>query len=170
MVAPPPKKYPLFPKRPTRGKALCDTRVRACPPSPFFEKGVIANMEMEEFEKRRKCEKARLTRIYCKEAGERRLSAERKAKLEGLIDRAAFLLVTIEDLERDIEENGYTEMFSQGDQKPYTRKRPAADILNSYNTTYLKCIKQIEDMIPKATGKTEKDDGFNDFINGRDEI
>lgn len=127
-------------------------------------------MEMEEFEKRRKREKARLNRVYCKEAGERRLSAERKAKLEGLIDRAAFLLVTIEKLERDVEENGYTEMFSQGDQKPYTRKRPAADILNSYNTTYLKCIKQIEDMIPKATGKTEKDDGFNDFINGRDEI
>lgn len=131
---------------------------------------MIIKMEKEEFEKKRKREKARLTRIYCKETGEKRLNAQRKAKLDGLIDRAAFLLVTIEELERDIEENGYTEMFSQGDQQPYTRKRPAADILNSYNTTYLKCVKQIEDMIPKAAGKTEKDDGFNDFVNGRSEI
>lgn len=127
-------------------------------------------MKKEEFEKRKKREKARLTRIYCKEAGDRRLNAERKAKLDGLIDRAAFLLVTIEELEKDIEENGYTEMFSQGDQQPYTRKRPAADILNSYNTTYLKCVKQIEDMLPKDAGKKEKDDGFCDFVNGRDEI
>lgn len=126
-------------------------------------------MEKSEFEKKRRREKARLAKIYCKEAGDKRLNAQRKAKLDGLIDRAAFLLVTIEELERDIEKNGYTEMFSQGEQQPYERKRPAADILNSYNTTYLKCVKQIEDMMPKAV-KTEKSDGFDDFVSGRSEI
>ena len=110
-----------------------------------------------------KKEYKRLREIY----GE--LADEKNSPLPGLIERAAFYRISLEELEADIKANGFTEKFSQGDQEPYDRKRPAAEIYNAYSATYLKIIKQLHDMRPKvADNKDDTPDLFEEWRTSRD--
>ena len=118
-------------------------------------------------ESRIKAEKARLETLYDD------LPESRHKLAEGLIERAAFMRVQLEDLEMDLLENGWTEPFSQGNQDPYDRARPAAQIYNTTNANYQKIIKQLDGMLHKAQdaqSKKDDDDGFDAFVNGRGEV
>lgn len=116
-------------------------------------------------EVRVKAEERRLKRIY------KGIDSKKMQVVQGLIQRAAHLRITLDDFAEELDENGYIEMFQQGrDQTPYERKRPVADLYNTMNTSYQKAIKQLTDLLPKdeeparpKTGKTT-DDGFDDFI------
>lgn len=107
-------------------------------------------------------EERRLKRIY------KNIDKDNKAIIEGLIQRAAYMLVTLEDWEKDIMENGYYEMFTQSEKTdPYERERPVARLYNTMNANYQKIIKQLSDLVPKDVKVVEEDDGFNDFVNSR---
>ncbi len=110
-------------------------------------------------EERIKAEERRLIKVYGDLKNEKKLKAA-----QGLIQRAAYMRVTLEDCETDILENGLTEKFSQGNQEPYDRKRPVADLYNSLNTSYQKIIKQLTDLLP-AEERAETDP-FIAFISG----
>ena len=112
-------------------------------------------------DERIKAEERRLTKIY----GD--LKSEKKMKAaQGLIRRAAYMRVMLEECENDIVENGLTEKFSQGEQDPYDRKRPIADLYSSLNTSYQKIIKQLTDLLP--TEEKKEADPFLDYIEGGD--
>ena len=112
-------------------------------------------------DERIKAEERRLTKIY----GD--LKSEKKMKAaQGLIRRAAYMRVMLEESESDIVENGLTEKFSQGDQEPYDRKRPIADLYSAMNTSYQKIIKQLTDLLP--TEEKKEADPFLDYIVGGD--
>lgn len=113
---------------------------------------------VEEIEKEIK----RLTGIF------KGLDIKKKNTTIGLIERAAFMRVQLKDLEKDINEKGFTELFSQGNQEPYMRQRPEANIYCSLNTSYQKIIKQLSDLLPKEELKKVESDGFDDFVSGRD--
>ena len=100
------------------------------------------------------------------------IDVKRKDLLPGLIENAAFSRITLKYLAEDLKENGTTEMFSQSEnQTPYSRRRPEADLYNTMTGNYLKFIKQLDDMLPKAVEKpTEKIDFLDNFVNSRDEI
>lgn len=119
-----------------------------------------------EKEKRIKKEENRLKRIY------RNIEVNKKDTVIGLIQRAAYLRITLEDFEKDLDENGFVELFQQGEkQEPYERKRPVADLYNTMNTAYQKGIKQLSDLLPKvAEDKKEDNDGFNEFVYGREDL
>lgn len=95
---------------------------------------------------------------------------EKKKKLAiGLIERAAFMRVELEDLEADLKENGWTEPFQQSEKvEPYDRARPQGQTYNTMNTSYQKIMRQLHDMLPQEPVKV-KDDGFEDFVTGRDD-
>ena len=81
-----------------------------------------------------------------------------------LIERAAFYHVALEELEKDIEQNGSTEFFQQSESQPgYERKRPAYDQYLSSTSQYQKIIKQLTDLLPKDG--TAADD-FTSYIGG----
>ncbi|MEG2383506.1 MAG: hypothetical protein RSB39_07940 [Oscillospiraceae bacterium] len=106
-------------------------------------------------------EQKRLTKLF---------ASVEKSKLKviaGLIERAAFMRITLDELEDDLNTYGFTESFSQGDQEPYQRKRPIAEIYSSMNANYQKIIKQMTDLLPKDVPKADTDDGFENFVNGR---
>ena len=115
-----------------------------------------------------KKEIARLSRIYS------RIGTKRKAAIQGLIQRAAFMRITLAELEEDLNTDGFTELFSQGDkQEPYERKRPSADIYNSMNTSYQKVIKQLTDLLPPekpSPPNGKSGDNFDDFVGGREDV
>lgn len=91
-------------------------------------------------------------------------SDEEKAYLEGLIKRAAFMRCNLEDMEKDLNEKGFTEMFTQSAQAPpYERERPMARMYNSLNKNYQTLMKQLSDFVDR-TEKAPEDDGFDDFL------
>jgi len=90
---------------------------------------------------------------------------DKKILINGLIERAAYMLVTLEDYEKDIDENGYIELFSQSDKlEPYERERPVIRLYNTMNKNYLSIIRQLRDLLPKD--ETEKTDELLEFISG----
>lgn len=104
----------------------------------------------------------RLKKIY-KEVGK-----DKEAIIEGLIQRAAYMRITLEDWEKDILQNGYYEMFTQSEKtEPYERERPVARLYNTMNKNYQGIIKQLTDLVPKEVKVVEENDGFTDFINSR---
>lgn len=112
-------------------------------------------------DERIKKEGRRLKRIY------KDVDKDNKAIIDGLIQRAAYMRVTLEDWENDIDENGYVEMFTQSEKTdPYERERPVARLYNTMNKNYQSIIKQLSDLVPKPEPKQE-DDGFDDFVNSR---
>ncbi len=109
-----------------------------------------------------KKEKLRLNRIY------KNIAKENKSIIEGLIQRAAYMRITLEWMELDLDKNGYIEMFSQSEKaEPYERQRPIASLYNTMNKNYQSIIKQLSDLIPKQEAKI-KDDGFDSFVNSGD--
>lgn len=93
---------------------------------------------------------------------------ETKQKLVlGLIERAAFMRVQLDELEDDLNTYGWTEWFSQGDQEPYKRKRPEAEVYNQTNGNYQKIIRQLTDLLPKSV-EAPSDDGFDSFVTSRE--
>ncbi|WP_245987914.1 hypothetical protein [Cohnella lupini] len=136
----------------------------------------------EERERRRQNEEAERERVEKeKKAKKRKLAAEEKRLREsykelppdlmriadGLIQRAAFMRMTLEIYEHDLDENGYVEMFSQSkDADPYERVRPVAQLYSTMNANYQKIIKQLADLVPVAPPipKVVEKDQFEDLL------
>ena len=71
---------------------------------------------------------------------------------EGLIMRAAYMRVTLEDYENDMNENGYVEEFSQSDKlEPYERGRPVVGFYNTMSKNYQTIMKQLADRLPEQS-------------------
>jgi hypothetical protein len=96
-------------------------------------------------DKRIKAEIDRLLKIY------EDLSQHELASIEGLIRRAAYMRVTLEDYEKDLDEKGYVEMFTQSERTPpYERERPVARLYNSMNRNYQTIMRQLVDALPRS--------------------
>ena len=109
-------------------------------------------------------EQRRLTELYAE------LPESKKKLAAGLIERAAFMRVELEELETFLTENGWTELFSQGNQEPYDRARPQGQTYHTMSGNYQKIIKQLDALLPKEEPKTgDAGDGFDDFVYGRDD-
>lgn len=89
---------------------------------------------------------------------------------DGLIRRAAYMRVTLEDMEKDLDENGFVELFSQSEKTdPYERERPVARLYNTMNKNYQSIVKGLTDLVPKKPVKNEKVNVLEQFGNRRDE-
>ena len=88
----------------------------------------------------------RLKKIY------KDLSENELASIDGLLRRAAYMRITPEDYEADLDENGYVEMFTQSVQTPpYERERPVARLYNSMNRNYQTIMRQLVDALPDTS-------------------
>ena len=105
-------------------------------------------------------EERRLRKVY------RILDKDRLAVADGLIRRAAFMRITLEDMEKDLDENGFVEMFTQSEKTdPYEKERVVARHYQQTNKNYQAIIKQLSDLLAKnTTPKGENDDGFDTFV------
>lgn len=113
-------------------------------------------MGKPKFDTRVNAERKRLREVFDE------IDEKRKTVVEGLIDEAAFMRVTLQDLKQDIKEHGESELFSQGNQEPYLRERPNSKKYDARNTSYQKIIKLLLDELPKGQ-KRGGGDEFDDF-------
>lgn len=79
----------------------------------------------------------------------------KKNVVEGLITQAARLRILLNSNWEDITVNGDYEQFSQGDQEPYDRKRPVADLYNNRDKAYQTIIRQLVDLLPDEKSKEQ---------------
>lgn len=87
-------------------------------------------------QKRIKKELSKLKKVY------KDIPKDKMIIVDGLINRAAFMRISLEDMELDIHKDGFVEMFSQSEtQTPYERERPVARLYNSMNKNYQSIIK-----------------------------
>ena len=97
------------------------------------------------------------------------LPPENLITVDGLLKRAAFMRVTLEDMEKDLDTNGFVELFTQSEKTdPYERERPVARLYNTMNKNYQSIIKGIVDQLPKKESKAPEGDGFEEYVINRD--
>ena len=99
----------------------------------------------------------RLNKIY------KGLPDNQKELAIGLIERSAYLRVSLEDLEQDLDKNGYVELFSQSPNlEPYQRESPVARIYANLLAKYSNIHKQLSGLLED---KAERllDDEFEKF-------
>lgn len=105
----------------------------------------------------------RLTKLFKDVDRNRRLTAK------GLIEEAAFMKYTLQELKQQVNDNGPIDEMPQGEYS-ILREHPA---LKSYNTMvqrYTNVIDKLTNLHPKEEIKKEVDDGFEDFILKRDSL
>ena len=92
-----------------------------------------------------------------------------------LIFQTAFMGLQLKKLAVDIDKNGVTEQYCNGANQYGIKKSASADVYGTMIKSYMTAQKQINDLIPKSESGTEKNDGFdefcekkqNDFLNGK---
>ncbi len=93
-------------------------------------------------EQRIKREVTKLKKIYSN------LDADRMVLALKLIENAAFMTVTLEDLQKQINEEGPIQTGTNGNGFKTTQESPALKAYNSVMQRYTPCIKQLTDMLP----------------------
>lgn len=71
-----------------------------------------------------------------------------------LIDRAAFLTVSLEDLEVELNEKGWTETYTNGRNQEGIKKAAAAEAHISLTKNLNAIMKQLLDLVPAAKSKS----------------
>jgi hypothetical protein len=88
------------------------------------------------------------------------LENDRKVLCTSLLNEIIFMQTTLDDLKKQVDEKGVVTKMCQG-KYDIDRANPA---LNQYNTlikNYSSCIKQLNELLPKAV---EENDNFDDFV------
>ena len=102
----------------------------------------------------------RLKRIF------KALPKNQLTSVQSLMKNAAFMAVTLEDLQKAINENGVISEYQNGENQWGTKKSPEVDVYNTMIKNYSSVVKQLCDFLPdQGAGKNgEKQDALMDFI------
>lgn len=112
-----------------------------------------------------KAEKRKLAGIHT------RLDKKTKKSVDSLVDEAAFMAASLYELRKIIDEKGYTEEYQNGANQKGVKKCSEVEIYNTMIKNYAAIVKQLTDLTPKEPAKSAQNvsDGFEDFINERDD-
>lgn len=72
-----------------------------------------------------------------------------------LIDRAAYITVSLEELETQLNDVGFTEYYQNGETQSGWKKSAAADVHISLTKNLNTLIKQLLDLVPPAKKKSK---------------
>lgn len=112
-------------------------------------------MDLEK-NKRISKEKKKLTSTFSK------LDPRAKKVLQSLIDNAAFMSITLQDLQETMNEKGVICEYQNGENQWGTKKSPEVEIYNTMIKNYASVIKQLADLLPG--GDAGKDDALALFL------
>lgn len=105
--------------------------------------------EQLEREKKTKQEINKLKKLYQK------VNKDTVKNLDGLMTNAAFLKIKLDELREDINKNGLTELFVQGEQS-FNRERPEVKIFTTMIQRYTQVMKQLMEVMPQEEQKQTK--------------
>ena len=98
-------------------------------------------------ETRIKREREKFAEVFAKMDENKRKTAEK------LMDNAAFMAVTLEDLRDSINENGCVSEYQNGENQFGTKKSPEVEVYNTMIKNYTTVIKTLCDLLPESNGE-----------------
>lgn len=101
-------------------------------------------------EKEIKAEVVRIKKMF------KEMSKEKLKIIEGLINEAAFMKITLEGIRQELLEEGTTEWFQQGAQK-FKRQHPSVDTYTTLISKYSTVMNQLLNQLPEEEKKNEVD-------------
>lgn len=110
-------------------------------------------------DERIKSEVKRLNGIY------KKIPDNTKKAVKSLIENAAFMTITLEDLQKTINENGVIVEYQNGENQWGTKKSPEVEIHLQMTKNHSMVMKQLADLLPKS--EPAAGDGFDEFVNNR---
>ena len=96
-----------------------------------------------------KAEKKRLAKIFDK------LPQNAASAAEKLIDNAAFMAVSLQELQDIINEKGYVEEYQNGANQSGKKKSSAVDTYDKAVNNRLKIIRQLVDLLPRSSAQEQ---------------
>lgn len=90
------------------------------------------------------------------------LSEDIQKTILPMINKVAFMSVTLDDLQDDINTNGVTETYQNGANQFGIKKSAAVEVYNTMIKNYTSLMKQLTDLLPKDN-MIEDSDGFDDL-------
>ena len=99
-----------------------------------------------------------------------RLDPKMKKVVDPLLREATFMAASLYELRQIINEKGYTEAYQNGANQKGIKKSSEVEIYNTMIKNYSAIMKQLTDLLPKDDLKKSDDDGFDDFVQGREDI
>lgn len=88
------------------------------------------------------------------------LDTEKKQLAESLINRVAFMTITLQILENNVKTKGPTYLFKQGSQQMYV-ENPAQKSYNTMINRYTAALNSLFGLLPKDNVSDEDDDFVN---------
>lgn len=96
------------------------------------------------------------------------LSKEAKKVAKSLVENAAFMTITLADLQEYINLHGCVSEYQNGENQWGTKKSPEVEIYNTMIKNHATIMKQLADLLPKqVTTPKQDDDGFDEFVNSK---
>lgn len=121
--------------------------------------------EYLEIQKRIKKESARLRKLF------KEIDENKKKLVESTINDVAFMTVTMQDLREKIIRDGTTVSYKNGENQYGTKQSPDAQLYLQMSQKQTQAMKILVDCMPKTPNKiVQKEDDFEDFVNGREDI
>ena len=112
-------------------------------------------------EERMKKEFNRLKRIF-KDIGK-----DRKDTMQTLISNAAFMTITLEDLQEQINQNGVLSEYKNGENQWGTKKSPEVEIYNTMIKNQTAIIRQLVDLLPDEKAQDASEELLNFAFSGK---
>ena len=94
-------------------------------------------------------ERRRLSKLF------KDLEPNKLQTCRALIDRAAFITVSLEDIEVQLNEIGFTEYYQNGENQSGWKKSAAADVHISLTKNLNTIIKQLLELVPPAQKRSK---------------
>ena len=85
--------------------------------------------------------------------------------VRSLVENAAFMSITLEDLQKSINENGVISEYKNGENQYGTKKSPEVEVYNTMIKNHMSAIKQLTELIPKGNTNAERDE-LLEFLSG----
>lgn len=101
----------------------------------------------------------RLKRIF------KNLPKDKKDTAISLIRNAAFMTVTLDELQEAINQNGVVSEYQNGANQWGTKKSPEVEVYNTMIKNHMNVIKQLCELLPDESKKAVQDDLMN-FVKG----
>lgn len=108
-----------------------------------------------------KKEERRLKRLFSE------IDETKKKLVFATISDVAFLTITMQDLRENINRDGTTCEYKNGENQYGTKQSPDAQLYLQMSQKLTAAMKILVDCLPKTTQNQEKDDGFDDFVASR---
>jgi len=108
-------------------------------------------------ETRIKRETTRLRRVF------KSLTKEKLDTASSLIRNAAFMTITLDDLQTEMNKKGIISEYQNGENQWGTKKSPEVEIYNTMIKNHLAIIKQLCDLLPDNQDKSAADE-LMDFV------